>query len=90
MQNTEAPTESMMLAQSMTHKAVSSGKMTAADIARLTFAAMTENKFYIFSHPKIMASVQLRLDDIAAGTHPRDPFALKADAKPTHENAKAS
>jgi len=94
MQNSEAPTESMVLAQSMTHKAVSSGKMTAADIARLTFQAMQENKFYIFTHPKIMASVQMRLDDIAAGTNPRDPFSLKADARPdarpTIESTKAN
>jgi NAD(P)-dependent dehydrogenase (short-subunit alcohol dehydrogenase family) len=83
MQNTEAPTESMMLAQSMTQKAVSSGKLSAADVAKITFEAIRENQFYIITHPKIMATVQLRLDDIAAGTNPRDPFALKADARPT-------
>jgi NAD(P)-dependent dehydrogenase (short-subunit alcohol dehydrogenase family) len=82
LQNSEAPTESMMLAQSLTHKAVSSGKLSAADVSNITFNAIRENRFYIITHPKIMATVQMRLDDIANLTNPRDPFALKADARP--------
>lgn len=86
MQNTETPTASMMLAQSMTHKAVSSGKLSAADVAQITFDAIRENKFYILTHPKIMATVQMRLDDIATLSNPRDPFALKTDARPQLDN----
>jgi NAD(P)-dependent dehydrogenase (short-subunit alcohol dehydrogenase family) len=82
LQNSEAPTESMMLAQSLTHKAVSSGKLSATDVSNITFNAIRENRFYIITHPKIMATVQMRLDDIANLTNPRDPFALKADARP--------
>lgn len=89
MQNTEAPTESMILAQSMTHKAVSSGKLSAADVANITFDAIRDNLFYIITHPKIMATVQMRLDDIAARSNPRDPFALKADVKAQMDNVKS-
>ncbi len=82
LKNSAAPTESMKLAQSMTNKAVSSGKLSAEDVARITFDAIRENKFYVITHPKIMTTVQMRLDDIANLTNPRDPFALKADVRP--------
>jgi NAD(P)-dependent dehydrogenase (short-subunit alcohol dehydrogenase family) len=80
--NDSKPTESMKVAQAMTHKAVSSGKLTAADISEKTFDAIRENRFYIITHPKIMATVKRRLEDIEAMQNPRDPFALKEDARP--------
>jgi NAD(P)-dependent dehydrogenase (short-subunit alcohol dehydrogenase family) len=80
--NDTKPTESMKVAQAMTHKAVSSGKLTAADIAEKTFDAIRDNRFYIITHPKIMATVKMRLEDIEAMQNPRDPFALKEDARP--------
>ena len=80
--NTESPKASMKLAQSMTHKAVSSGKMTAADVSRITFEAIRAQRFYIITHPKIMATVQMRLDDIAQQTNPRDPFGMKESVRP--------
>jgi NAD(P)-dependent dehydrogenase (short-subunit alcohol dehydrogenase family) len=80
--NDSKPTESMKVAQAMTHKAVSSGKLTAADISEKTFDAIRENRFYIITHPKIMATVKMRLEDIEAMQNPRDPFALKEDARP--------
>lgn len=82
LQNDSAPTESMKVAQAMTHKAVTSGKLSAADVARITFDAISENRFYILTHPKIMATVQMRLDDIAALRNPRDPFSLKEENRP--------
>jgi len=82
LQNDAAPTASMKLAQQMTHKAVESGKLSAADVARITFEAIRAQQFYVSTHPKIMATVQMRLDDIAALTNPRDPFAMKANLRP--------
>lgn len=80
--NDIAPTESMKLAQKMTNKAVSSGKLSAADVARITFEAIREQRFYILTHPKIMATVQMRLDDIAALQNPRDPYGMKESVRP--------
>jgi NAD(P)-dependent dehydrogenase (short-subunit alcohol dehydrogenase family) len=87
LQNDTGPTDSMKVAQTMTHKAVSSGKMTAADVAQITFDAIRDNRFYIITHPKIMATVKLRLEDIEHGQNPRDPFALKEDVRPKLESA---
>jgi NAD(P)-dependent dehydrogenase (short-subunit alcohol dehydrogenase family) len=82
LQNEIAPTESMKVAQAMTHKAVSSGKLSAADVAALTFDAIRDDRFYIITHPKIMATVKMRLEDIEHAANPRDPFALKEDSRP--------
>ncbi len=82
LQNDAAPTESMRLAQSMTTKAVSSGKLTAADVAQITFDAIREDRFYILTHPKIMATVNMRLEDIGKLQNPRDPFALREENRP--------
>jgi NAD(P)-dependent dehydrogenase (short-subunit alcohol dehydrogenase family) len=82
LKNETTPTESMLVAQKMTHKAVTSGKLTAADVVKIAFDAIRENKFYIITHPKIMATVKLRLEDIEHMQNPRDPFALEEKNRP--------
>ena len=78
MQNSDAPTASMVAAQAMVHKAVSSGRLTAADVANVTFEAIAEGQFYILSHPGFMKLVKARLEDIAELRNPRDVFSLKS------------
>ncbi len=73
------PTKSQLISQAMTDKAVSSGKLTAADVAALVFDAMDHNKFYIFSHPQALAGVQTRLEDVMLLRNPSDPFADKPE-----------
>ncbi len=78
LQNAGSPTESMMLAQQMIEKAVSSGKLTATDVANITFDAIRDKQFYILSHPNFMKLVKMRLDDIAHLRNPGDVFSLKS------------
>lgn len=78
----EPETASMKAAQAASDKAVNSGKMTASEIADITFAAIENNQFYIVPHEKIMPSVQLRVDDVAQRRNPTDPFSLKRDVAP--------
>ena len=73
------PTRSQRIAQAMTGKAVESGKLTAADVAGLVFDALREKRFYIYSHPKALAAVQTRLEDVMLGRNPTDPFAGKPE-----------
>ncbi|MFM0521981.1 MULTISPECIES: SDR family oxidoreductase [Caballeronia] len=74
----EAPyTASQKLAARQLTRAVEGGKLTARDVALLTFDAVREGRFYVITHPNIMASVQLRLDDIAQLRNPTDPMSLK-------------
>jgi len=72
-------TKSQLIGQAMSDKAVSSGKVTAAQVAQFVFDAIAESRFYIFSHPKSLASVQTRLEDIMTQRNPTDPFAHKPE-----------
>jgi NAD(P)-dependent dehydrogenase (short-subunit alcohol dehydrogenase family) len=73
------PTRSQLIAQAMSDKAVTSGKVTAAQVAQWVFDAMDEQRFYIYSHPKSLASVQVRLEDVMTPRNPTDPFAAKPE-----------
>ena len=77
--NDAKPTKSQLIGQAMSDKAVSSGKVSAAQVAQFVFDAVAENRFYIYSHPKSLASVQVRLEDIMTPRNPTDPFAHKPE-----------
>lgn len=72
-------TASQEMAEEQTRKAVTSGRLTAADVAAKTFAAIEEARFYCLTHPRILGSVELRMQDILALRNPSDPFSLKKD-----------
>ena len=48
-------------------------------LAGFVFDALRERRFYIYSHPKALASVQTRLEDIMLARNPTDPFADKPE-----------
>ena len=73
------PTNSQLIAQAMSDKAVTSGKVSAAEVAQFVFDAMAENRFYIYSHPKSLGHVQTRLEDIMTPRNPSDPFAARPE-----------
>ena len=73
------PTKSQLIGQAMSDKAVGSGKVSAADVAQKVFDAVASNQFYIYSHPKSIASVQVRMEDILMSRNPTDPFAHKPE-----------
>ena len=73
------PTRSQLIGQAMSDKAVGSGKVTAAEVAQKVFDAIAVNQFYIYSHPKAIASVQTRMEDIMLARNPTDPFAHKPE-----------
>ena len=71
------PTKSQLIAQAMTEKATTGGKVTAAQVAQFVFDAVGENRFYVFSHPKALATVQQRMEDILQLRNPSNPFASR-------------
>lgn len=73
------PTRSQLIGQAMSDKAVSSGKVTAAEVAQKVFDAIAANQFYIYSHPKAIGAVQTRLEDVLQARNPTDPFAHKPE-----------
>ncbi len=75
----DKPTRSQLIAQAMSTKAVTSGKVSAAEVAQFVFDAMDENRFYIYSHPRAIGLVQTRLEDILTPRNPSDPFATRPE-----------
>ena len=75
----DKPTKSQLIGKAMSEKAVGSGKVSAADVAQFVFDAIDANRFYIYSHPKALGSVQTRLEDIVQARNPTDPFAGKPE-----------
>jgi NAD(P)-dependent dehydrogenase (short-subunit alcohol dehydrogenase family) len=73
------PTKSQLIGQAMSDKAVSSGKVTAAEVAHNIFKAVAADQFYIYSHPQALGNVQRRMEGIVRGTNPSDPFAERPD-----------
>jgi len=74
MSEDKPPTKAQLVARALAEKAVSSGKLTAAQIAQFVMDAVAAERFYIFSHPHALAAVQTRADDILQGRSPSDPF----------------
>jgi NAD(P)-dependent dehydrogenase (short-subunit alcohol dehydrogenase family) len=67
-------TQSQLIGQAMSEKAVSSGKVTAAQVAQKVFDAMAADQFYVFSHPRALGNVQSRMEAIVQIHNPPDPF----------------
>ena len=78
----EAPaTPSQLLVQAMASKAVTSGKLTAEHIAKLTFDAIERDAFYVFSHPHALESIRDNAENLVALRDPADPFAYKPELR---------
>lgn len=75
----EQPTQSQLIGQAMTDKAVGSGKFTAAQVAQMVFDAIAADRFYIYSHPKALGNARSRFDAVVAGRNPPDPFAERPE-----------
>lgn len=75
----DKPTKSQLIGQAMSDKAVGSGKVSAADVAQKVFDAIADDQFYIYSHPKALASVQTRMEDVVQIRNPTNPFAVKPE-----------
>ena len=62
--------------EKMLKKAVSSGKLSADDVAAAVLAAVKESRFYILTHAKIKGAIQARMEDILAEAPPRSPLSV--------------
>jgi NAD(P)-dependent dehydrogenase (short-subunit alcohol dehydrogenase family) len=72
-------TASQRIGQAMTDKAVGSGKVTAEQVAQKVFAAISDDQFYIFSHPQALGNFKSRADAVMALQNPPDPFAERPE-----------
>ncbi len=75
----EKPTASQLAARESIRKAVTSGRLSPQDVAKMTFDAIRDDRFYIVTHPKILGSIGLRHQDIAEMRNPSDPYSYKPE-----------
>ncbi|MCC7548243.1 MAG: SDR family oxidoreductase [Burkholderiales bacterium] len=52
--------------------AVSSGRVSADQVAQVVFDAVQANRFYILTHPRIKGAIQTRMEDILMERQPTD------------------
>ncbi len=73
------PSRSQLIGQAMINKAVTRGKVSAADVAQRVVDSVLARAFYIYSHPHALATVQTRLEDIVTQRNPTDPFVQRPE-----------
>lgn len=62
--------------EAMLRKAVTSGRLSADDVARAVVQAVKEDRFYILTHPRIKGAIRARMEDILEDRAPRNPMSL--------------
>lgn len=75
-------TASQRLARASLEKAVAGGRISADEIAVLTFDAIRARRFHVFTHPQILPAVSARLYAVVTGAEPADPYAARPHARP--------
>jgi NAD(P)-dependent dehydrogenase (short-subunit alcohol dehydrogenase family) len=70
-----AQTPSQQAAQALLEQAVASGRLTPADVARITFDGIRRGDFYIYTHPQALQAVADRMHAILHGASPADAYA---------------
>jgi NAD(P)-dependent dehydrogenase (short-subunit alcohol dehydrogenase family) len=71
-----AKSKETLAREQMLKKAVASGKLSAADVARAVVQAVKEERFYILTHVRIKGAIGARMEDILQERAPRNPMAL--------------
>ena len=74
------PTPSQVASAQRVAEAMEAGRLSATDIANLTFDAVAAEQFYIVPHPEYLQLAALRLQDILALRAPTDPIAAMQQA----------
>jgi NAD(P)-dependent dehydrogenase (short-subunit alcohol dehydrogenase family) len=71
-----AKSDATLAREAMLKKAVSSGRLSAEDVARAVLDAVKTGRFYVLTHPRIKGAIRARMDDILEERAPRDPLSL--------------
>lgn len=79
LQRRTALTPSQQKQQEQSADGMRSARLSPLQVAQLTFDAIRENRFYIFPHPRMLASVEQRMQAIVQQADPVDPFAFRPD-----------
>ena len=73
---------SQRAAQAQSAKAIASGRIGAAEVARMTFDAVRAERFYVFTHPRIFPTLSARVRHAVEGLLPADPYESRPESRP--------
>lgn len=73
-------TRSQLIGRAMMETAVTGAPLSAAEVAHRIFEAMASERFYVFTHPDMLAPVTARMQAIVEQRDPPDPFATRPEA----------
>ena len=76
------PSASQRVAQAQTAKAIASGRISAAEVAQMTFEAIRTGRFYVFTHPRILPTLTDRVRHAVEGLLPADPYESRPESRP--------
>lgn len=62
-------------------QAMAQAKVSAADVAQMTFDAIDEKRFYIYSEPDQLGSLKARMHGMLETGHPPDAFAASPEVR---------
>ena len=71
---TQEKTAEQQAREALLRKAVTSGKLSADDVAQKVVEAVRDGRFYILTHPRIKPSIQWRMEDILQERNPTNPM----------------
>jgi NAD(P)-dependent dehydrogenase (short-subunit alcohol dehydrogenase family) len=71
---TATKTATQLAMEAAMKKAVSSGRLTAGDVAEQVFLAIQNERFYVITHRAIKPAVEARMRDILEDRTPTDPM----------------
>lgn len=71
---TQEKTAEQQAREALLRKAVTSGKLSADDVAQKVYEAVRDQRFYILTHPRIKPSIQWRMEDILQERNPTNPM----------------
>ena len=80
--NAAAPSAFQLAAKAQIDNDVASSKITAAEVAQLTFDAIRTERFYVLTHPEMLPAVQARFDAVFGDGGLADLFAPNPGVKP--------
>lgn len=79
--NAAGLTRSQAIALAQNQKATGAAKVSTEQIAEMTFEAIRQRSFYIYSHPHALGSVRERFDAIVEQRNPPDPYAGRPELR---------
>jgi NAD(P)-dependent dehydrogenase (short-subunit alcohol dehydrogenase family) len=73
---TSTKSEATLRREAKLRKAVTSGKISADQVAQAVVAAIKDERFYILTHSRIKGAIQARMEDVLNERAPRNPLSL--------------